>query len=79
VDSRWKAIGTPVLLLYIACLALAGWPTEVRPSFLDGAHDASVRAVRLLGMSAGQPLFSTDASPWKQHGFCLFVRSSDGE
>ena len=79
MDSRWKTIGTPVLLLYMATVAMAGWPSEVRPAFLDSAHDTSIRAVRLLGMSAGQPLFQTDVSPWKQHGFCLFVREHGGE
>ena len=79
MDSRWKTLGTPVLLLYMALMMLAGWPGEVRPRFLDAAHDASVRIFRLLGMSAGQPLFQTDVNPWKQHGFCLFVRESGGE
>ncbi len=32
-------------------------------------------ALRLLGISAGQPLFHTDESPWKQRGACLLVRA----
>jgi hypothetical protein len=71
-----RAIATAALLGWIAILALAGWPTEVRPRLLDGAHDASVRFLRLFGMSAGQPLFQTDANPWKQHGYCLYVRAT---
>ena len=30
-------------------------------------------------MSAGQPLFQTDVSPWKQHAFCLTLRTDEGE
>lgn len=64
-------------MAWIAIVALAGWTPEVRPGWLglDRAHDLSVSALRLLGMSAGQPLFHTDASPWKQHAFCLYVRA----
>lgn len=79
MSSSWKTIATGLLLLYMATVALAGWPGQVRPSLLDAAHAASVRAVRLLGMSAGQPLFRTDENPWKQHGFCLFLRRDGGE
>jgi hypothetical protein len=30
-------------------------------------------------MSAGQPLFQTDVGPWKQHAFCLQLRTDAGE
>jgi hypothetical protein len=55
-------------------VVLAAWPGIVRPAFLDRPHELSASALRLFGISAGQPLFQTDVSPWKQHGYCLFVR-----
>ncbi len=71
----WKRrAGMIALLLWMAVVALAAWPAIARPGFLDSAHDLSVATLRLFGISAGQPLFQTDASPWKQHGYCLFVR-----
>jgi hypothetical protein len=75
VSNLARRIGTAVLLVYLAILVLAGWTREIRPQPLDPAHDFSVRALRLLGMSAGQPLFHTSESPWKQHGYCLKVRA----
>jgi hypothetical protein len=74
-----RAIGTCVLLAYLGMVGVAGWPGNVRPAFLDAAHWKAVYALRLLGISAGQPLFQTDVSPWKQHAFCLNLRSDSGE
>jgi len=75
---RARTSGTPVLLAVMATIAVAGWPPEVSPAFLDPAHQVAVRALRLFGMSAGQPLFHTDVNPWKQHAFCLTLRTDTG-
>lgn len=74
-----RTLGTSLLLLYMLVVALAGLTREIRPSFLDGVHRTSARAVRLLGMSAGQPLFQTQSGPWKHHAFCLRVRTDSGD
>lgn len=70
-----RRIGTAGLLFYLAILVSAGWTHEVRPRAFDGVHDLSVQTLRLFGMSAGQPLFHTSESPWKQHGYCLYLRA----
>ena len=69
-----RRTGTAALLLWMGVVAFAAWPQIARPRFLDPVHDASAAILRLFGISAGQPLFQTDVSPWKQHGYCLFVR-----
>lgn len=75
--GTWKReLGTLLLLLWIAVLVFGAWPPNLRPRLLDPVHDLAVRTLRLFGMSAGQPLFQTDASPWKQYGYCLFVRGT---
>ena len=74
-ETRRRRIATPLLLGWMAVVALAGWTPEVRPAFLDGAQARAVDVLRLFGMSAGQPLFHTDANPWKQHAFCLYLRA----
>ncbi len=73
--SRAQQIGTPVLILTLALVGLAGWPAQVRPSVLERPHQIAVYALRALGVSAGQPLFHTDNSVWKQYGYCPLIRA----
>lgn len=75
--SGWKrGLGTVLLLSWMAVLVFGAWPPNLRPRFLDPVHDLAVRTLRLFAISAGQPLFQTDAAPWKQYGYCLFVRET---
>ncbi len=73
--SSWKkrAVGCGVLF-WMLLLVLAAWPKIVRPAFLDVPRARAYYTLRAFGIAPGQPLFQTDISPWKQHGYCLFVR-----
>ena len=71
-----RQIGAAFVLAWMAVVILAAWPGIVRPGFLDDVHDRATTTLRFFGMMAGQPLFRTVANPWKQHGYCLFLRSS---
>ena len=76
---KLRRLTTLLLLGWMALVVFAGWPPQVRPDLLQGVHDLSVHTIRLLGISAGQPLFHTQVNPWKQYAFCLEVRTDAGE
>ena len=60
----------PLLLGYMLCLVLATWPTEIRPSFLDGASTLVSDKLESVGIRGGLQVFG--GTPEKQQ---LIIRS----
>ena len=69
-----RNLGMVLVLSWIAILVVGGWPANVRPAFLDAPNHVAYTTLRYFGIASGQPLFQTDATVWKQYGFCFQLR-----
>ena len=70
-----------VLLLYMGALVLSAWQAEVRPTFLDRAHDAVYTTVKSVGIRAGMPVFIGSVMPMESliRERCTIVTGVDTE
>ena len=70
-----------VLLLYMGALVLSAWQAEVRPTFLDRAHDAVYTTVKSVGIRAGMPVFIGSVMPMESliRERCTIVTGVDAE
>lgn len=73
--------GLPLIVLYMLCLVLAAWPSEIRPSALNGASIGVFKLLESVGIRAGMAVFAgqLDKRTTIVRSRCIVVKGVDAK
>ena len=78
-DALRVRVLSPLLLAYIAVVAVAALPDPLRPGFLDRPQALATRLLASIGWRAGQPVFTGWDNPRRAiRAFCTHVEARAG-